>query len=95
MNLTPREWALLIVALFLMLWIPMAHAAPVTIKVCDGATPLFRQPAGTDRLEVRCPQSAEPVLTVVGCLRPRVTRTGDWYTLTCGSWKRYDLVPRP
>ena len=77
------------IALIAAALIGQASAAPITFQVCDN--PTFRR--NDDAIEVRCPGKAEPALRVVGCVKPRVTRVDQQYTLTCESWKPYTLIP--
>jgi hypothetical protein len=75
-------------------------AAPISFKVCGddpAARASFKVPPGTDKLEIRCPGETKPVLTIAGCVGPKVTRvgTGADYTVTCTSWNEYNLVPKP
>jgi hypothetical protein len=80
-------------ASLILLWSTRSHAAPLTIKVCvSGQVPTFKAPAGTDRLEVRCPGSDKPVLNFVGCVGPKVTRVGEEYTITCAKIIPYSQV---
>ncbi len=69
-----------------------AAAPPITFSICEGQTLTFRQPAGTDKLEVRCPGNPLPVLTIAGCVGPHVTRIGDKYTATCDKMVTYITV---
>lgn len=77
-----------------------SHAAdqPVRFNVCGddpAVVPVFKAPKGADALEVWCPGAARPALTFKGCVGPRVRKVAGEYNLTCTSWNRYDLVPKP
>ncbi len=51
-------------------------AEPITFSVCGDKELSFKQPTGTDRLEVRCLKTdPKPVFTIAGCIGPSVTRT--------------------
>jgi len=80
-----------VVALALLSFCPEAAAAgPLTIRVCDLGSPTFKRLG--DDLAISCPGKTEPTLTVKGCVGPRVTRVGVDYTITCASWKQYDVI---
>jgi hypothetical protein len=62
----------------------------ITFKLCGGSQKLtFKQPPGTDKLEIYCPGNPKPVLTVQGCIGPHVKRLGTDYTLKCDRWVEY------
>lgn len=71
-----------------------AQAEAITFKLCGDAAPTFRAPAGTDRLEVSCPGKPAPVLTILGCIGPKVTRVGAEYTVACTRIVTYKSVPQ-
>ncbi len=83
-----------LLAASLLLLTTRCSAEAITFKVCDGQTLAFKQPAGSDKLEVRCPGKVEPVLTVAGCIGPKVTKVGADYTLTCSRVVPYTLVKK-
>ncbi len=58
-------------------------APPVTFKICGSDALEFKAPAGTNRLEVRCPGKPALVMTIAGCVGPHVTRVGVDYTVRC------------
>ena len=89
-----RSSSLLLLAAAVILLVavaPAGAAEPVTFKVCNNQPPAFKR-AGDDLL-ITCPGKKEPTLTLKGCVGSRVTRIGLDYTVTCTSWKRYDITP--
>lgn len=71
-------------------------AKPITFSMCEdvGGTLSFRQPAGTDELIVSCSRTGEVVLTLKGCIGPRVKRAPEGrYSVTCDKMKPYRMIP--
>ena len=90
MNRTPYL-AFALAAGLLVGTVTQARAAePITFKICGDASPTlyFRQPAGTQRLEVRCSKTGPVVFTIQGCVGPGVKRdpSTGFYTVTCREW---------
>lgn len=62
----------------------------ITFKLCGGSKTLtFKQPPGTDKLEVYCPGNPKPVFTIQGCVGPHVKRVGSDYTVKCDRFVHY------
>lgn len=88
MNKLPHV-AFALAAGFLVGTATQAQAEPITFQICDGKALYFKQPKGTDRLEVRCSVSGPTVFTIQGCVGPRVKRLGEEYTVTCDRFVAY------
>lgn len=66
-----------------------AHAEDITFSMCKGQIMTFKQPKGTDKLQVFCPGKPDPVFTIQGCVGPRVKKSGSDYTVTCTRFIEY------
>ncbi len=71
-------------------------ANPLSLTVCKPEqVPTFawgRDAGGAkidDQLDIFCPGSPKPVLTILGCVDAKVKRVGKDYALSCTSWRGY------